>query len=212
MRQSSKMSWAVGGMIFAATVMVIVGVYQIFLGIAALARNNWFVITDTARGTYAYNVNITAWGWIHIGIGAVALLAGLALYTARIWARVIAVALAGISAIANFFFIPYYPVWSLLLIALDVFVIWAVASAPSRARMQEMERGSAYADDTMQTGGRWPAENVAPSGGRHWAPEDVKEGVGTPGLTPEQQAAQERAAAAARSAGTQQRPPNSPTG
>jgi hypothetical protein len=111
------MSWAIGGMIFAATVMVIVGVYQIFLGIAVLARNNWFVITDTARGTYAYNVNITAWGWIHIGIGAVALLAGLALYTANVWARAVAVILAGISAIANFFFIPYYPVWSLLLIA-----------------------------------------------------------------------------------------------
>lgn len=202
------MSWAVGGMIFAATVMVIIGVYQIFLGIAVLAQNSWFVITDTARGTYAYHANLTAWGWIHIAIGAVALLAGLALFTGRIWARVIAVALAAISAVANFFFLPYYPVWSLLVIALDVFAIWAIVSAPSAARLREMERTGAYAGDTMQTGGRWPAENP-PTGGRHWAPEDVKEGVGTQqGLTAEQAAAQERAAAAARG----QRPPSPPTG
>ena len=210
MRQGTKMSWAVGGMIFAATVMVIIGVYQIFLGIAAIAQDGFFVITEGARGTYAYHANITAWGWIHLGIGVLALLAGLVLYTGRVWARVIAVALAGISAVANFFFLPYYPVWSLLVIALDVFVIWAIVTAPSRAALREMEaRGSAYSDTTMQTGGRWPAENP-PAGGRHWAPEDVKEGMGAPGMTAEQAAAQERAAAAARAAGN--RPANPPNG
>jgi hypothetical protein len=169
---STKQAWARGGMIFGATMMLVIGVFQIFLGIAAIVEDQFFVVGQN----YAYDVDTTAWGWIHLGIGALAVLAGLFLFTGRMWARVIAIGLAALSAIANFFFLPYYPLWSLLIIALDVFVIWAVATARVDTGMG-MAAGAGFAGEAGQSRERWPAENV--SAGRHWAPEPAKEGVGT---------------------------------
>jgi hypothetical protein len=70
---------------------------------------------------------VTSWGWIHLIGGVVVALAGFFVFSGALWARSIGIVLAGLSAIANFLFIPYYPFWSLLMIALDVFVIWALA-------------------------------------------------------------------------------------
>ena len=71
---------------------------------------------------------MTGWGWIHLILGIVVALAGFYVLSGRLWARIIGITMALFSAIANFFFIPYYPVWSVLIIALDVFVIWALAT------------------------------------------------------------------------------------
>jgi hypothetical protein len=67
-------------------------------------------------------------GWIHMILGVIVALAGFGLLAGRTWARAVGITLAVLSAIANFMFIPYHPFWALLVIALDVFVIWALAA------------------------------------------------------------------------------------
>jgi len=119
----AKNAWSIGGTVFAATLMVMIGIFQILMGISAISNDSFLVL----RGDYVYNVDTTAWGWIHLGLGALVLLTGIALYTGATWAKVAGIILVALAAIDNFLFVPYYPIWSLLLIAMDVFVIWALA-------------------------------------------------------------------------------------
>src|SRR4029453_1769295 len=124
----TKQAWARGGLVLAATLMIMIGVWQFFVGLAAVVRDSFFV----GGPNYYYNVDTTVFGWIHLVIGALAAITGFFLFTGATWARWVGIALLVLSATANFFFIPYYPLWSLLLIAVDVFAIWAVATARVR--------------------------------------------------------------------------------
>ena len=114
--------WATGGVVFAATLMIMVGLFQAFQGLAAIINDEFYVTVND----YAFDIDLTAWGWIHLIAGVLVAIAGFALFSGSTAAGVAAIALAGLSAIANFFFIPYYPLWSLLIIALAIYVIWAV--------------------------------------------------------------------------------------
>jgi len=114
--------WATGFAVFAGLMMIMLGVFHAIVGIAALIENQFYVVT----ATYAYKVDVTAWGWIHLLLGILVAFAGWAVISGRLWGRIVGITLAILSGIANFFFIPYYPFWSLLIIALDVFVIWAL--------------------------------------------------------------------------------------
>ncbi|MFI6827960.1 MULTISPECIES: hypothetical protein [unclassified Kribbella] len=114
--------FAMTGVMFAATMMVLLGAFQVIVGLAAIIDDRYFV---TAQG-YAFHLDTTAWGWIHLLLGLLMVVAGFGLFYRATWAGVTALVLAILSAIDNFFFIPYAPVWSLLLIALDVWVIWAL--------------------------------------------------------------------------------------
>jgi hypothetical protein len=116
--------WAVGFIMFAAIMMIMVGVFQALQGIIAIFENEFYVATRN----YLFQFDATTWGWIHLVIGLLVAFAGWGLLSGRTWARAVAIALAVLSAIANFLFIPYYPFWSLLIITLDIFVIWAVAA------------------------------------------------------------------------------------
>ena len=115
--------WAVGLILFAAIMMIMVGVFQALQGLIAIFENEFYAATRN----YIFKFDATTWGWIHLILGLIVAFAGWGLLSGRTWARVLAITLAVLSAIANFLFIPYYPFWSLLLITLDVFVIWAVA-------------------------------------------------------------------------------------
>jgi hypothetical protein len=75
---------------------------------------------------YAFDLDVTAWGWVHLIIGLLLLTAGWGLFSRSTWGASMAIFLAVLSAVANFFFIPFYPFWAILIIALDVWVIWAV--------------------------------------------------------------------------------------
>jgi hypothetical protein len=114
--------WAIGGVTFASTIMILVGIFQAFAGLAAIIDDQFYVITQN----YAFDLDTTAWGWIHLILGIVVAFAGFALWGRKVWAATVAIFLAMLSAIANFFFIPYYPSWSILMIALAVWVIWAL--------------------------------------------------------------------------------------
>ena len=123
--RGAKQSWAQGGVIFAAAMLLMLGIWQVFMGIAAIAKGEFFVLAPY----YIYEFSVGAWGWIHLILGIMMVIFGLILFSGAGWARAVAVVLAVLSAISNFFFLPYYPFWSVVVIALDIFVIWALASA-----------------------------------------------------------------------------------
>jgi hypothetical protein len=116
--------WAVGFVLFAAIMMIMAGIWQALAGLVAIFENEFYVATRN----YLFQFDATTWGWIHLLLGVLVGLAGLGLLAGQTWARVVGITLAVLSAIANFLFIPYYPFWSMLIIALDVFVIWALAA------------------------------------------------------------------------------------
>ena len=116
--------WAVGFILFAAVMMIMVGVFQAIQGLVGIFENEFYVPTRN----YIFQLDATAWGWTHLLLGLLVAFACSRLLSVKTWARVFASTLAVLSAIANFAFIPYYPFWSLLIIALDIFVIWAIAA------------------------------------------------------------------------------------
>jgi hypothetical protein len=122
-RSTAKVSaWAIGGMTFAASMLILIGMFQLFAGLAAIVNDQFYVV---ARH-YAFDLDVTAFGWIHLVIGALVIVTGFSLFAGRTWAAVTALVLAMVSAISNFFFIPYYPWWSIIIIALNAWVIWSL--------------------------------------------------------------------------------------
>jgi len=119
---------ALGLTFVAAAFLMVSGVLGFFEGLAAVIRGSFFAVLPN----YAFSLSATGWGWLHMIIGAFVFAAGAALLADRTWARITGVVIAAFSAIANFVFLPYYPVWAIVLIALDMFVIWALLSPRSR--------------------------------------------------------------------------------
>ena len=134
-RQTS--GWAVGFTVFAAVMMIMVGVWQALAGLIAIFENEFYVPTRN----YLFEFDVTAWGWIHLVLGVIVAFAGWGLLSGQTWARVVGITLAALSATANFLFIPYYPFWSMLIIAVDIFVIWALAS--HGRQFKELKRAEA---------------------------------------------------------------------
>ena len=125
--------WAVGGITFAGVMMIMIGAFQAIAGLVAIIDDDFYVVGQN----YTFDIDTTAWGWIHLLLGALVLLAGIYLFRGATWAAATAVVLAVISAIANFFFIPYYPFWSLLMIAMAIWVIWSLTRPGWCARRNE---------------------------------------------------------------------------
>jgi hypothetical protein len=114
-----------GGTTFAASVLLFTGsLLAILQGISAIAEDDLFVVAPK----YTYEFDITAWGWIHFIVGIIGIAIAIGLMTGALWARAAAIVIAALSIIANFLWLPYYPLWSILVIALDLIVIWAVTT------------------------------------------------------------------------------------
>jgi hypothetical protein len=116
--------WASGLTVVAATFLVIAGIWHALAGFAAVVRDDVYVATPE----YIYTFDLTVWGWIHILLGAVQVVAGFALLKGQMWARVVGIAVGCLSMVANFLFIPHYPLWSIMIIVLDAGIIWALAT------------------------------------------------------------------------------------
>ena len=114
--------WAFGGVTFAAWMLILVGVFQTIEGLAAIFDDDFYVVAQN----YAFDLDVTAWGWIHVLLGISLIVTGYFLFARRPWAGVVTLMLAALSAVSNFFFIPFYPFWSILNIALAIWVIWAL--------------------------------------------------------------------------------------
>ena len=123
-RRGQPSGWAVGFILFAAIMMILSGVWQALAGLIAIFENEFYVATRN----YTFELDATTWGWIHLVVGLIVAFAGWGLLSGRTWARLVGITLAALSATANFLFIPYYPFWSLLIIALDILVIWALVA------------------------------------------------------------------------------------
>jgi hypothetical protein len=113
--------------------MVLAGFFQGIYGLAAIFRNS--VIVAGFNSTWL--VNLTTWGWVHFILGVVLVLTGFGLMSGGIVSRTLAVILVGLSAIANFLFIPVYPVWSIVVLVLDALVIYAIIAHGGEVRDME---------------------------------------------------------------------------
>jgi len=114
--------WA-GWVVFAGTLMIMLGMFHAIQGVVALFNDEYFLVGSSGL---TLQLDYSAWGWVHLIGGAVVLLAGIGVLAGQMWARVVGVLLAVVSAVANFAFIAAYPVWSSIMIAMDVLIIFAL--------------------------------------------------------------------------------------
>ena len=122
MTRQDPSPWAISGVLFAASMLLLIGCFQVISGLVAIFDDEFYVV---ARN-YTFNLDTSAWGWLHLLIGIALVITGWGLFSRSTWAGVVAIVLAMLSALANFFFIPYSPWWSTLMVALDIWVIWAL--------------------------------------------------------------------------------------
>ncbi|MEU5622598.1 hypothetical protein ACIPH4_06560 [Streptomyces tendae] len=119
---TARQDWATGLAAFAAVMLFLAGLLTLFRGIMAIAEDDVFVTTPN----YVFQFDLTGWGWIHLALGALAMVVSAGLLRTATWARVTGVAIAGLVIIANFLSLPYYPVWSVVMITISGFIIWAL--------------------------------------------------------------------------------------
>lgn len=136
----------------AAAVLWVSSAATILLGISVLARDRTLVVGPG----YLYDFNTSAWGWIHIAVGILVGAVAFGLFWSTTWARVAAIIIASLSIVTQFLWLPHYPVWAIVVIALDVFVIWAVATWESPAARAASEANGAPSNLGAQPGSRWP--------------------------------------------------------
>ena len=114
--------WA-GWVVFGGVMLIMVGLFQAIQGLVALFDDGFYLVRASGL---VVDVNYNTWGWTHLAIGVIAALTGLGLLAGNIVARVLGVVIAVLSALVNLAFISAYPVWSTIVIALDVIVIYAI--------------------------------------------------------------------------------------
>ncbi len=121
--QPTAMTGWVGWIAFAGTMMVLLGSFHVIQGLVAVFKDDYFVV---GKSGLIVNVDYTTWGWVHIIGGLIIAGAGVALFTGKFWARTVGVLLAMVSAIVNISFLSAYPIWSTIMITVDILVIWAL--------------------------------------------------------------------------------------
>ncbi|WP_328900012.1 hypothetical protein OHR86_08555 [Streptomyces sp. NBC_00441] len=124
-RPGDENPWASGGVMFAGVLLMVDGVLDAIKGIAGIASDDVYArIND-----YVFKFNVTTWGWIHLILGIVIAIVGWGILKGSAWARGAGVGLAALNMIANFMWLPYQPVWAVVSLAIDTFVIWALCTA-----------------------------------------------------------------------------------
>ncbi|CAM5268117.1 hypothetical protein ACFV83_23115 [Streptomyces pharetrae] len=119
---TTKQGWATGLTVFGAVMLFLVGLLDLLRGIMAIAEDDVFVTTPN----YIFEFDLTSWGWIHLILGVIAVIVSVGLLRTATWARVTGVAIAVLVILANFLSMPYYPLWSLVMITISGFIIWAL--------------------------------------------------------------------------------------
>ena len=115
---------AVGLTVFTSVILMIVGFFQGLMGLSAIFKDDVFLATPN----YLFSLDLSAWGWFHLALGVLMVAAAWFLYKGAVWARTVGVIAAALNAVANFVWLPHTPVWSILIIALDVLIIWALTA------------------------------------------------------------------------------------
>lgn len=104
--------------------MIMIGVFQSIAGVVALINDEFYVLGQE----WVFQFDISTWGWIHLTLGVVIALAGVGVLSGAVWARTVGVVLAVVSAVVNFAWLPWYPIWGIIMIALPVAIIWALTA------------------------------------------------------------------------------------
>ena len=133
MTQRDVSEWAVGWTWFAAVMMWLIGGFHAIAGLVAIIDDEFYVVTRD----YIFQFDATAWGWIHLIAGVIVVLAGVYLLSGAVWARIIGVILAVVSILVNFAWLPWSPLWSIIMITANVFVIWRSPSTVAMPRPYE---------------------------------------------------------------------------
>jgi hypothetical protein len=115
---------AVGWTMFAGVMMILIGVFHAIAGLAGILEDEFYAVTPN----YVLEFDATTWGWVHLIGGVIVLFAGFSVFKGAVWARTVGVIIAAVSALVSFAWIPLYPVWSIIVIAIDVAVIWALTT------------------------------------------------------------------------------------
>ncbi|MGD9961474.1 DUF7144 family membrane protein [Nocardioides sp.] len=123
-------AWS-GWVDFAALMMVLIGTLHVIQGMVALFNDEYYLVT---QGGLVVTADFTAWGWVHVLWGALLIAAAFALYAGKTWGAVVAVVLAMFSVIINIGFLAAYPIWSVIMITIDILVIWALTVHGPRPR------------------------------------------------------------------------------
>jgi hypothetical protein len=118
-----------GWISFAGAMMIMLGGFQIIEGLVSILRPAYYLIDPAGL---VVTVSYTGWGWFHLVLGIVVLAVGIGVLGGRTWARAVGVALALLSALANLVFIGAYPMWAIIVIAVDVAVIFALTTRDGR--------------------------------------------------------------------------------
>jgi hypothetical protein len=122
--------WA-GIMVFAGVMLLTLGVFQVTEGAVALSDEKFYLVTSDGL---LLQLDYAVWGWLHLGLGLLSLIAGTGVLLGRMWGRVIGVLIAFLSALLHFTFLAAQPVWAGLLIAMDILVIYALCAHGSVLR------------------------------------------------------------------------------
>jgi len=117
-----RSSAAAGWTMFAGIMMMLIGFFHGLAGLSGIIQDDFYAVLPN----YVLKFDVTTWGWIHLIGGIVIVLAGFGVFSGAVWARTVGVILAAVSALVSFAWIPLYPIWSFVLIAIDVTVIWAL--------------------------------------------------------------------------------------
>ncbi|MFF0345070.1 hypothetical protein [Kribbella sp. NPDC004875] len=113
----------VGWILFAGVMMIVLGILHAFQGFIAIFHDDYFLVRASRL---AIELNYDSWGLIHLILGLVVVVSGIALLNGKLWGRVVGVVLAVLSIVVNAAFLAAYPIWSTILIAVDILVIWAL--------------------------------------------------------------------------------------
>lgn len=120
--ETEPSGWAIGWTAFAGIMMIIQGCWWVIAGLIAIVNSDFYVVGRE----YVFTFDVTTWGWIHLVLGIVIFVAGFGLFTGAVWARTVGVVIAGLAMLAAFAWLPYYPLFAILFIAISVAVIWAL--------------------------------------------------------------------------------------
>ncbi len=116
--------WAVGWTAFAGVMMVLLGFWWMIAGLVAIVDDDFYVVTQD----YIFQFSTSTWGWIHLIVGGVVLVSGFGLFSGNVWARTVGVIIAALSGLIAFAWLPWYPVWAVIFIAVSIAIIWSLTA------------------------------------------------------------------------------------
>ena len=125
-RSSTNTGWAAGASAFAASILFVTGVLQFLQGLVALVADDDFLVRTA---DYVFRFDSSTWGWIHLLLGLALVGVGVLIFQGNAFGRGAGIGLAALSIVANFLWLPYYPIWAIILIALGVFIIWGLTTS-----------------------------------------------------------------------------------